>query len=667
LGAGLILVTVCLGCSILLFGGGLFFLELSRQTNAIPQSPPPVALEPYPPTATAGAVATEVTPPVVEVVPHDTLETLRDAVLPVRDVPALACRLHGACDFPRTVPSGPFAVGDARTFNASDIDENRNFEVNAHLQYLTDHAYFWVEDGAALDSGDLGRLAEAFESQIYPTTRDYFGSEWSPGVDEDPRIHILFARGLGAGVAGFFSSADEYPPMAHEFSNAHEIFFFNADYPQLRRSFTYGVLAHEFQHMIQWNQDRNEDVWLNEGLSELAAFLNGYDLGGYDYAFIVDPDRQLTTWPHDVGDDTIPHYGAGFLFTNYFMGRFGKGAIQALARHPANGLDAVDAVLRETNAIDPLTQQPISADDFFLDWAIANYLHDPSAGDGRYAYENYADAPQAFETETFNDCPTEGSLAREVHQYGTDYIRITCPGSYSVHFSGATELPLMSADPHSGRYSFWSNRGDQSATGLERQFDFTGLNAPIEMSYHTWYDIEDGYDFAYLEASTDGENWQILKTPSSTLEDPSGNSFGWGYTGSSGGWLEQRVDLSEFAGRTVRLRFEYVTDDGANADGLLLDDISIPAAGYSTDFEADDGGWQPAGFARVTNSLPQNFRLALITRGDGTNVQILPLSADQGAEIPLNIGEGGVREAILVVSGTTRFTTELANYSIEIR
>ena len=35
-------------------------------------------------------------------------------------------------------------------------------------------------------------------------------------------------------------------------------------------SFYDGTLAHEFQHMIHWANDRNEDTWVNEGMSDLA-------------------------------------------------------------------------------------------------------------------------------------------------------------------------------------------------------------------------------------------------------------------------------------------------------------------------------------------------------------------------------------------------------------
>ena len=114
------------------------------------------------------------------------------------------------------------------------------------------------------------------------------------------------------------------------------------------------------------------------------------------------------------------------------------------------------------------------------------------------------------------------------------------------------------------------------------------------------------------------------------------------------------------------MRFEYVTDAAINGEGLLLDDIRVDAIGYESDFETDDGGWVAQGFVRVDNVLPQAFRLALIVHGGGkTTVQVIEVSADQIADIPLNLQPG--ETATLVVSGATRFTRGLANYSIEIR
>jgi immune inhibitor A len=656
-----IIVILCCCCVLIVLAGGVAFYQVGKQvTTSFPELTPIFDFATSTPEAPI-----EVTRVPVENVPTDTLDTLKDTIVPVNDMADLACRMKGVCDIPATVPSGPYKAGEKKSFWVSNVDTNKNFQVDATLQYVTDHVYFWVENGVSFNKDELQKLADTFETKIYPTDREFFGSEWTPGIDEDPHIYIVYAGGLGSSIAGYFSSADEVPPQAHKYSNAHEMFLFNSDNTGLGEEFTYGVLAHEFQHMIHWKQDRNESSWLNEGFSELAAFLNKYDVGGFDYAYTSDPDLQLTDWPNDP-NATSPHYGASFLFLTYFLDRFGEQATQALVHDQNNGMDSVDDVLKQLNVNNSTTGQPFIADDVFQDWTIANYLHDSSVSDGRFTYSNYPNAPQTYETESFSACPT-GPQARTVKQYGVDYIAISCNGDHTLHFEGSTVTGLVPENAHSGKYSFWSNKGDESDMTLTQEFDFTNVSGPIEMTYQTWYDLEKDYDYAYLVASTNGgKTWDIVTTPSCTTVDPSGNSYGCGYNGVSNGWKQETVDLSKYAGNKTQLRFEYVTDAAVNGEGMLIDDISIPAINYSTDFEADNGGWDPAGFARVENVLPQTYRLALIIdNGSGKTVQYIPLNPDMTADIPLSLGNGG--QATLVVSGTTRFTREDAHYSIEVK
>jgi hypothetical protein len=440
------------------------------------------------------------------------------------------------------------------------------------------------------------------------------------------------------------------------------MFLFSAELTALDDPFTYGVLAHEFQHMIHWYRDRNEEGWINEGFAELAAFINGYGVGFHDWAYVMDTDVQLNDW--DPSGENSPHYGAAFLFLNYFLNRFGEDATKALVGDVENGMTSIDGVLESTNAVDSQTGEPVRADNVFADWAVTNYLLDDRVEDGRYDYANYPDAPQTSETETFNDCPAE-PVTRDVFQYGVDYIRLDCDGDFTLQFEGSTVVGVLPEDPHSGSYAFWSNKGDESDMTLTRSFDFTEVSGPITLSYWTWYDLEEDYDYLYLVASENGEDWQILQTPSGTDEDPSSNSYGWGYNGQSGGWIQETVDLSEFAGKEVQLRFEYVTDAAVNGEGLLIDDLEIPEINYSTDFEADEGGWEGDGFVRIQNNLPQTYQVSIIRHGRDTTVETFPLSGDNTLEVPLQIG-GDTSSVTLVVSGTTRFTRQRAAYRFSL-
>ncbi len=652
----ILIIFLILCCFLIVLVGGLWYLLKQIQ----PALPTAIIPAPYKQTSTPFQITRQ---PMGEA-DAETLLTLQNTLIPVRDLADLACRFNKICNVPETLdpPAVPYTIGSQRKFWLSNSDDGSYSRIIATLEYLTPHVYFWVENGVRFDRQEARALIDTFEEKIYPTNRSFFGSEWTPGVDNDPHIYIIYARNLGSFVAGYYVSIDEYNPLIVEHANGIEAFYIDSS-QDLGDEYTYSTLAHEFQHMIHWYQDANESSFLDEGFSELATFLNGYDPGGFDWFYTSDPDIPLTDW-NDSGENDA-HYGANFLFVAYFLGRFGDEATQALIHNPDNELDSVDSTLEQLGLTDPLTRQPITADDFFLDWVLANYIHDKNVADGRYFYHIYPDSPRAYDTEIVSTCP-QVPATRTVNQYGVDYIRITCHGDYTIRFSGATATPLLSADPHSGDYAFWSNKANESNTSLIRAFDLSAVSGPITFQYWTWFDLENNYDYVYLSASTDGKTWEILTTPSGVADDPTGSAYGWGYTGKSSGWVQETVDLSRFAGQKVWLRFDYVTDAAVVEQGLMVDDIAIPQINYFEDFENGDGGWSAAGFARIRNILPQTFRLALIRHsGNKTSVEIIPLSAEQSAEITISNQSGD--DVVLVVTATTRFTHQLAGYQFEIK
>lgn len=599
--------------------------------------------------------------------PYQTRAALEDTLVPEADLVDLASRLLGIHDVPDTAPdfNAPYQVGAHKQFWVTNSDTNVSFQVDTTLQYVTDHLYVWIGDDIEFDEDDLAGFATTFENKIYPTNREFFGSEWSPGIDDDPHVYMVYVGGIGGGVAGYFGG-NETHPLASKYSNAHEMFVINANNTYFGTTEMESVVAHEFQHMIHWNHDANENLMINEGFSVLSQYLNGYDSSGFDFSYIFNPDYQLNIWPNS--EDTYSSYGSAFLYMTYFLDRFGEEASQQLVAHPENGLKSVDDVLQELDITDPLNGQPYDADALTLDWALANYLGDGSIGDGRYTYHNYPDAPQAYPTEQFSECP-QGSQLRSVNQYGVDYIQITCPGEHVINFSGSTQARLLpdSARAYSGDFAYWTNKGDNSDMTLTREFDFSDISGPLTFTFWTWYDIETNYDYAYLLSSTNGKDWEIIQAPSTTSEDPTGNNYGWGYNDLSGDgpvWIQERVDISHLAGKKVQLRFEYITDTAVNGEGMLVDDIAIPETGYFEDFEGESSDWQADGFVRVSNVLPQTFKLALITFGNKTAVEYLMLTDDNTVEIDLKISDD-VDEAVLVVLGTTRYTRQPAAYQLD--
>jgi immune inhibitor A len=618
---------------------------------------------------TSATSTPEPVPVVVRDLPGDvgaeTELALEVTVVPERDMHDLAVRLLGIpTDTPRTInPQGSpdYPVGTRRLFHASNADTDEQFDVYAILEYKTEHVYMWVEEDVSFDRDDLIAAADLFEEHTYPTNRAFFGSEWSPGVDNDPHLSILHARGLGSTVGGYYSSANEFVSAVREDSNEMEMFFVNMDGVRINSSFYNGLLAHEFQHMIHWYHDRNEETWVNEGFSELASYLNGFDVGSLDWEFVSEPDLQLNSWTEGPGA-ARPNYGAAYLFTSYFLDRFGPEATQALVAHPENSLASVDRVLEELDT--GLTHEEI-----FADWVVANLLDDPAIADGRYGYADIDPASLEIGHE-YHESDYPVSKSTTVHQYGTDYIALYGDRPLTFRFTGSTQVGLVDAQANSGRYLWWSNRGDDSDMTLTRGFDLSAVDQAT-LEFWAWYDIEADWDYAYVEVSTDGgQTWQILTTPSCVATNPNGNSFGCAYTDKSGTgerpeWVLQQVDLSAYVGQEVLIRFEYITDDAINRPGFALDDVAIPEIGYASDFEADGGGWQAGGFMRHANVLSQRWVVQLVLVGPETTAQRLELDQNQVGEwvIPLS---GDVDRAVIVVSGLAPVTTEVASYSYEI-
>ena len=132
------------------------------------------------------------------------------------------------------------------------------------------------------------------------------------------------------------------------------------------------------------------------------------------------------------------------------------------------------------------------------------------------------------------------------------------------------------------------------------------------------------------------------------------------------GWITEAVDLSEFAGHQVELRFDYVTDGAVTGEGLALDNVAIPAINYLADFNSNDGGWIPEGFAWIENILPQPFLISIINTSDTSNpVQSYQVNAGETLTIDLN-SNSSQNGVVIAVSGSSRYSRQLADYSISV-
>lgn len=564
---------------------------------------------------------------------RDLLELARSLILKQKEpIPHAASR-----------GTGLKAIGGTEDFFALDLPNMRLHSVRATLRAVSPHAYWYVEDGIGVSDEDLERVTDVFEEEIYPLVTSDFGAEWSPGIDGDPRITILHVRLTG--LAGYFSSMDEHPASAFPFSNEREMVYMDGNERFFGTPMYLSVLAHELQHLVHWNADPSEDTWVSEGLSELASHKAGYEPASVR-AFLGNPTTSLVNWPSNPGP---AHYGGDYLFFRYLYDRFGSPL--RLVQNPLDGVAGVDSYLGEVGAGRTFR-------DVFGDWTVANLLDEP--GDGLYSYPN-----AELRVRDIEELGSSDGVSSTIPQYSARYYSIEdVDEGLIIQFQGQSHTPVIPVDLVEGS-CWWGNRGDSISTTLTRNVDLTQV-ADATLSYRLWYEIEEGWDYAYVEVSADdGSTWDILNAEGTSDIDTLGVSFGPGYTGSSEGWKVYEASLEEYAGQGVMVRFHYVTDDALHETGICVDHIAVPELDISPD-SSFDGSWVPQGFRRIDNRAPQEYIVQIVEAGSANVVRELRLNSDNVGQVVVSPTRG-LEKVYVIVAALAFDTMQEAPYSLSIR
>ncbi|HET7275683.1 MAG TPA: Ig-like domain-containing protein [Longimicrobiaceae bacterium] len=304
------------------------------------------------------------------------------------------------------------------------------------VEAISEHAVV-VADTANPEGGfersDYERFARAFDELVYPVNTRAFGTP--SDIDENGRAVIFYTRAVNeltepnssSYIGGFYFGRDlrsTTGDYACEGSNEAEMFYMLVADPdgevngnERSKSFvadkTIAVLAHEFQHLINFSRrvfengaEVNEDSWLNEGLSHIAEELVFYEASGteprsnltagkleaanasdafFDYQFdnlnrliryLQGPSRASL-----MGEDVLPTRGAAWSFLRYAADRHtgDDGPLWfALANSTTHGV----ANLQNALADDPL--------DWMEDWAVSLYADDAGLNvDSRYTQPSW--------------------------------------------------------------------------------------------------------------------------------------------------------------------------------------------------------------------------------------------------------------------------------------
>ena len=284
---------------------------------------------------------------------------------------------------------------DSKTefFVEKGFDAKGRTKADFILKKISSKAYFYVDagywDSISPERRDqltsvLNSASVEFDQKIYPILTSFWGDVQNPGVDNDPRISIMFAD-LIDNAAGYFNSGDEFTKAQNPESNQREMIYLSAklfDHPKLNV-----FIAHEFQHLIAYNQkdvryNIEDDVWANEMRSEETATIMGYNdvfsgsnLEKRSQEFMSYQSEALLEWANKYSD-----YASIMMFAEYLRQRFGLDIFKELMKNPHVGIESVNYALAARG-------YGKKFEDVFAEWVLASYFNDQMMG-GEYYYSN---------------------------------------------------------------------------------------------------------------------------------------------------------------------------------------------------------------------------------------------------------------------------------------
>lgn len=295
-----------------------------------------------------------------------------------------------------------FASTQADVLNQKNVFKvDKNFDksgrdnISATLKYIGDKTYVYIEDAywSRLDYAKQDVLMKAvatlvveFETNIYPKETALYGKEPSPGVDNDPRITLLLEE-LINNNGGYFDTANGYSKSLVSDSNEREMIVVSVDSLMSSMEFAKIFLAHEFQHLISFNQKElahkvSEDVWLNELRAEYTNPLVGYSNPYQNSAlqrrikiFVEKPSDSLVEWPNEETDYAIVN-----AFGQYLVEQFGQNILGETMQSELTGISSINQYLTRIN-------YPGRFEDLFGYWMGAVYLNN-SFFNKKFGYSN---------------------------------------------------------------------------------------------------------------------------------------------------------------------------------------------------------------------------------------------------------------------------------------
>lgn len=212
---------------------------------------------------------------------------------------------------------------------------------------------------------------------------------------------------------------------------------------------------------------------------------------------------------------------------------------------------------------------------------------------------------QSMTTDTFTPNWQTGSQinVKDITSKGTEILIDEASSKGTNNDVVKIDLPekeIVVNTPASGQSEYYSGSGNNLANKMTTSVVIPNATK-AQLTFKTWYSIEQDYDYATVQV-----NGNTIPGNITTNDDPQGSNPGNGITGDSKGkWVDATFDLTQFAGQTIQLSFNYDTDGGLAMPGFYVDDINVTADGKAV-LSDDAEGTTPFTFNGFSKSSGKN-------------------------------------------------------------
>lgn len=506
-----------------------------------------------------------------------------------------------------------------------------NYQTNLEVKYLVDNTQLFFVPCINPDGYVYNETTNPNGGGMHRKNRRNVGTT-NKGVD----LNRNYSYGWGTTGTSTNLNNDTYPgtgPFSEQETQAMRWLVQNHNFVSAFNAHTYGNTLlypigttvaefadhHDYfadlsSHMVEMNgyfAQKSSGLYPASGDSDDFMYKHDIGIGSKDTIFAMTPEIGTEFWPPSA--EIIPT-SQGMVFSNLVLAHMSlkyllvndtdPSAVETMTgnfNHSAFRLGLEDGPV--TVSIEPLLNiQTVGA-------PVVHNLNIRGTATGAISY--VLNPAIVFGDEIKYILKTDNGLwVRKdtiVKTFGALTLQFADDASSNANWTGnwgtttsAFVSPSTSFTESSG--GNYTNSSNKTYT-LNQTINLTNVTA-AQVSYYAKWDIETDYDYCQFQVSTDnGATWigqcGLYTVPGNSANgsvQPNNQPV---YEGTQSSWVLEEISLSDYIGQSIKLRFQFKSDNGVNQDGFYFDDFSV----Y---YNLNDAGLNENEFSSLVSPNPAN-------------------------------------------------------------